>query len=276
MTPGWLTVEPRDAPLIVSIPHAGTDLVDCEQRFASAWVARRDADWHIPALYDFAAGLGATIVRTAISRSIIDVNRNPDGLSLYPGQATTELCPTTTFDGEPLYRDGAAPDAAEIAERRARYYAPYHEALRAETARLRQAHARVAIYDAHSIRSVIPRLFDGELPLFNLGTNSGRSCSEPLRDRLAAALAASGQSFAVDGRFKGGWITRDFGRPDAGVEAVQLELACRAYMAEPDRPAPDTWPGPLDEDRAAPTRATLRRLLEICLDWASRPGSPTA
>jgi formiminoglutamase len=263
----WLRIERRDAPLILSIPHAGTELAGYEARFVSPWVARRDADWHIPRLYDFAASLGATIVRTEISRSIIDVNRNPDGQSLYPGQATTELCPTTTFDGEPLYRDGEAPDASEIAERRALYFAPYHEALGAEIGRLRSRHARVVLYDAHSIRSVIPRLFEGKLPVFNLGTNSGRSCSPPLRERLADALASSGQSFIVDGRFKGGWITRDFGRPDDGVEAVQLELACRAYMAEPARPDPTNWPTPLDETRAAPTRATLSVLLDVVLEW---------
>jgi N-formylglutamate deformylase len=263
----WLRIERRDAPLILSIPHAGTDLAGCEARFMSPWLARRDADWHIPRLYDFAPSLGATIVRTDISRSIIDVNRNPDGISLYPGQPTTELCPTTTFDGEPLYREVQAPDEAEITERRARYWAPYHEALKREIGRLRQTHARVALYDAHSIRSVIPRLFPGELPVFNLGTNSGRSCSPPLRQRLAAILAASGETFVVDGRFKGGWITRSFGAPEAGVEAVQVELACRAYMAEPARPDPANWPGPVDEARAAPTRATLRKLLDALIAW---------
>jgi formiminoglutamase len=270
MTPDWLIIEPRDAPLILSIPHAGTQLVDYEPRFVSAWIAQRDADWHIPELYDFAKDLGATIVRTKISRSIIDVNRNPDGLPLYPGQATTELCPTTTFDGEPLYREGEAPGEAEIAERRARYYAPYHEALRGEIARLHARHSRVALYDAHSIRSIIPRLFEGELPVFNLGTNSGRSCSAALRDRLAETLAASGQNFVVDGRFKGGWITRSFGVPEAGVEAVQLELACRAYMIDPAQPWPDTWPGPIDVLAAEPTRATLSAVLEVLLDWTQR------
>ena len=271
MTTDWLAIARRDAPLIVSIPHAGTDLGEYEPRFFSPWIARRDADWHLATLYEFAADLGATVVQTAISRSIVDVNRNPDGLSLYPGQATTELCPTTTFDGEPLYREGEAPGAAEIAERRARYFAPYHEALTSEIARLRRTHPRVALYDAHAIRSVIPRLFDGELPVFNLGTNSGQSCSAELRERLAATLEASGQSFAVDGRFKGGWITRSFGSPATGVEAVQLELACRAYMIDPPQPWPDTWPGPIDEVCAAPTRATLRALLAALLEWTSQP-----
>ena len=270
MSEDWLHIERRDAPLILSIPHAGTALRDYEDQFVSPWLARKDADWRLDELYDFVEALDATLIRTTLSRSIIDVNRNPDGASLYPGQATTELCPTTTFDGEPLYREGRAPDAAEVAARRALFYAPYHAALAAEIARLKAIHPRVALYDAHSIRSVIPRLFDGELPAFNLGTNAGRSCSPALRERLAATLAASGETFVVDGRFKGGWITRSFGRPEAGVEAVQLELACRAYMAEPEAPEAGNWPTPLDETRAAPTRATLSALLEALIAWNTK------
>jgi formiminoglutamase len=264
--PPWLIVEAREAPLILSIPHAGTELGDHGPSFVSPWRARRDTDWHIPELYAFAASLGATtIVRTRISRSIIDVNRDPSGASLYPGQATTELCPTTTFDGEPLYRDGAAPGAAEVAARREAYFAPYHAALAAEIARLRERHRRVALYDAHSIRSRIPRLFEGELPQLNLGTYSGRSCSPRLRETLAAIIAESGHSHIVDGRFKGGWITRSFGRPQEGVEAVQMELACRGYMAEPEKIDEDNWPTPFDPERAAAILPTLRRLMEALL-----------
>jgi N-formylglutamate deformylase len=264
--PDWLIVERRDAPLIVSIPHAGTDLLTFEPAFVSPWLARKDADWRLDALYDFVASLGATLVRTRLSRSIIDDNRDPSGASLYPGQATTELVPATTFDGEPLYRPGLAPNAAEIADRRRLYFDPYHAALAGEIARLRQKYKRVALFDAHSIRSVIPRLFDGELPVFNLGTNSGASCDPELRKAVAALLATSGQTSIVDGRFKGGWITRAYGRPSEGVEALQLELACRAYLHEPDHPAPENWPTPIDEKRAAPTRETLKRVLEAILD----------
>ena len=265
MTPAWLTIERRDAPLILSIPHAGVDLLHYGSRFESEWLARRDADWHLPELYAFAAGLGATVVRTSLSRSIIDVNRDPSGASLYPGQATTELCPTTSFDGAPLYSKGHAPDEREIDERRKLYFAPYHDALAAEIARLRASHARVAVYDAHSIRSRIPRLFDGELPLFNLGTNSGRACSPALRERLGEVLRASGETFVVDGRFKGGWITRSFGRPEAGVEAVQMELGCRAYMIEPDAVGPQNWSTALDAARADKTRRTLKSVLNAML-----------
>jgi formiminoglutamase len=263
--PDWLIVERRDAPLIVSIPHAGTDLLKFEPAFVDPWLARKDADWRLDELYDFIGPLGATVLRTRLSRSIIDVNRDPSGASLYPGQATTELVPTTSFDGEPLYRPGLAPDAAEIADRRRLYLDPYHAALGAEIARLREKHKRVALFDAHSIRSVIPRLFDGELPVFNLGTNSGASCSPRLCETVGALLAASGQSSVVDGRFKGGWITRAHGKPGEGVEALQLELACRAYMQEPEHPAPDNWPTPVDYKRAAPTRATIKRVLETML-----------
>jgi len=262
----WLVVERRNAPLVVSIPHAGVELRDYESRFVSPWLARKDADWRLDALYDFLEPLGATLVKTALSRSIIDVNRDPSGASLYPGQATTALCPTTSFDGEPLYREGAAPDAAEIAARRRAYFDPYHEALHAETARLKERHSRVALFDAHSIRSRIPRLFDGELPAFNLGTYGGASCSPKMREALAHVLGASGQTSVVDGRFKGGWITRHYGKPAEGVEAIQLELACRGYMLEPDFPSPANWPQPIDDGRAARTRTTLRRALDTILE----------
>ena len=172
--PDWLIVRRGDIPLVVSIPHAGVDLAGFEPAFVDPWLARKDADWRLDELYDFVEPLGATVVRTKLSRSIIDVNRDPSGASLYPGQATTELCPTTTFDGEPLYRAGKAPDAGEIGRRRELYFDPYHAALSGEIARLRQTFKHVALFDAHSIRSRIPRLFDGELPVFNLGTNSGR------------------------------------------------------------------------------------------------------
>ncbi len=266
--PDWLEVRCGEAPLIVSIPHGGVELREYEQRFVTPWLARKDADWRLDELYDFAGPLGATVVRTALSRSIIDVNRDPTGASLYPGLATTELCPTTTFDGEPLY-PGAAPDANEIAARRQACFEPYHDALSAEIARLKARFARIALFDAHSIRSRIPRLFDGELPVFNLGTNGGSSCGPKLREALGAALAASGRSFVVDGRFRGGWITRHYGKPGEGIEAIQLELACRGYMVEPDFPSPANWPQPIDDGRGARTRAILRRVLETILEMVS-------
>jgi formiminoglutamase len=269
--PSWLTVTRGEAPLIVSMPHTGTDIpADYERRFVSPWRARKDADWWVERLYDFAGDLGATVIRTGLSRSIIDVNRDPSGVSLYPGQATTELCPTTTFDGEPLYRPGAEPDEAEIAQRKAAFFDPYHAALHEEIERLRARHAAIVLYDCHSIRSVIPRLFDGELPHFNIGTNGGASCDPSLAAAIEARCAETGFGRVLNGRFKGGYITRRYGRPAAGVHAAQMELACRGYMRETPGPVDEAgWPSPFDGEYAAPMRAALIRILEACLDFVN-------
>ncbi|WP_414475258.1 N-formylglutamate deformylase [Microvirga sp. M2] len=271
-----LSVFRGDAPLIVSLPHTGTEIPsEYEAGLVSLWLARKDADWWIEQLYDFAPGLGATVIRTPISRTVIDVNRDPTGISLYPGQATTELCPTTTFDGEPLYEPGTAPTAEEIAERRARFFDPYHATLRTEVERLRARHERVVVYDCHSIRSVIPRLFDGTLPHFNIGTNGGVTCAPALSVAVETICADSGFSHVVNGRFKGGYITRNLGKPETGVHAIQMELACRGYMREPLGPVTEgAWPTPYDEAYAAPMRAVLTRIFEACLSFAAPEASP--
>jgi len=270
--PAWLDVARGAAPLLVSIPHAGTDLLGLEPRLVSPWLARKDADWGVDRLYAFAAELDATVVHTAISRTVIDVNRDPLGVSLYPGQATTELCPTTTFDGDPLYRAGHAPDPEEIARRRELYYAPYHAMLAVELARLRAAHPKVVFYDCHSIRSIVPRLFDGALPTFNIGTNDGASCDPALTAATEAVCDASGCSRVTNGRFKGGAITCGFGRPAAGVHAIQMELACRAYLDEPLGPVSEAiWPIPFDPVYAAALQATLRQVFEAALAFAAAP-----
>jgi N-formylglutamate deformylase len=264
----WLSVVRGQAPLLISLPHTGVELATLEPRLVSPWLARKDADWHIDRLYDFAGALDATIVRTAQSRTVIDVNRDPSGASLYPGHATTGLCPITTFDGEALYRAGGTPTPEEIEERRALWFDPYHEALRAEIARLRGLHSRIVLYDCHSIRSVVPRLFAGALPAFNLGTNDGASADAGLSGIVADILATSGQPFVVNGRFKGGWITRAYGEPARGVHALQMELACRGYMNEPDAVGPHNWPAPYDAAFAAPMRETLTTILQAALAWA--------
>jgi N-formylglutamate deformylase len=269
MHPDWLEVRRGTAPLVISFPHTGTELPPSyAPRFVSEWLARRDADWWVDKLYNFAADMDVTTVRTRISRSIIDVNRDPSGVSLYPGQATTELCPTTTFDGEPLYRAGQEPDEADIAHRRATYFEPYHAALAAEIARLRNMHGDIVLYEAHSIRSRIPRLFDGELPQFNIGTNSGASCAPELAEAVEAACAASKYSRIVNGRFKGGWTTRHYGRPDDGFHAIQMELACRGYMDEPGVPKPDNWPPDYSEYRARDLRKVLTEIIVACVNFA--------
>jgi N-formylglutamate deformylase len=268
--PDWLTVVRGEAPLVVSLPHTGTEIPAAYERgLVSPWLARKDADWWIERLYDFAADLDATVIRTTISRTVIDVNRDPSGVSLYPGQATTELCPTTTFDGEPLYEPGTEPTEDEIAERRVRFFDPYHATVHAEIDRLRARHATVVVYDCHSIRSVIPRLFDGILPHFNIGTNGGTTCAPSLSDAVEKICLGSGFSHVINGRFKGGFITRSLGNPRAGIHAVQMELACRGYMREPLGPVAESdWPGAYDEDYAAPMRTALALILQTCLTFA--------
>lgn len=267
--PEWLLLRRGAAPLVLSIPHTGLDLTGLETRLVSPWLARKDADWWIEKLYAFATELDATILRTTISRTVIDVNRDPSGASLYPGQATTGLCPLTTFDGEPLYRPGQEPGEAEIAERRTQYFEPYHAVLEVEIARLRAAHPTVVLYDCHSIRSVIPRLFEGELPVFNLGTNSGTSAAPALVEEVEGLMARSGLSHVTNGRFKGGWITRRYGAPEAGVHALQMELACRGYMRETPGPVSEAdWPAAYDEAFAAPILRTLRPVLDTCISFA--------
>jgi N-formylglutamate deformylase len=272
VSPDWLTVRRGEAPLVVSIPHAGTELVEVREQVKSPWLATLDADWWVDRLYDFAADLGATVVSTAISRTVIDVNRDPESKDLYPGLASTELVPTTTFDGTPLYDVDRVPSAEEIARRRKRYFDPYHAALRGELARLGKVHANVVLYDAHSIRSHIPRLFEGTLPQFNIGTFNGRSCAQQLTDAVVANCATYPADQVVNGRFKGGAITRTYGQPSQGVHAIQMELACRGYMTEPELPLTElNWPSRWSPQKAAPLQHALRAVLENCIAFAHRP-----
>jgi N-formylglutamate deformylase len=270
----WLTVVEGEAPLLLTMPHTGTTIPPgIEQALNSAWLARKDTDWWIDRLYGFAGRIGATALRTDISRTVIDANRDPSGASLYPGLATTELCPGTTFDGEALYRPGSRLAAAEIDARRRQYFEPYHRAVQEQLARLHGRHHVVVLYDCHSIRSRVPRLFDGQLPHFNLGTFNGASCAPALTARIEALCddaAGAGFSRVTNGRFKGGYTTRHYGRPSQGVHALQMELACRGYLREPaGELGPENWPCPYDEAFAAPLRAVLERVLAACVDFAT-------
>ena len=270
-TTAWLSIERGAAPLLLCMPHTGNEIPpEVAADLGSPWLALKDSDWWIDRLYDFAPRLGASVVRTALSRTVIDVNRDPSGVSLYPGQATTALCPTTTFDGELLYRPGTEPAQSEIDRRRRAYFEPYHRTLTAEIARLRARHPRIVVYDCHSIRSTIPRLFDGTLPHFNIGTFSGASCDARLTRAIEVACEAAGLSQVTNGRFKGGYTTRHYGRPQEGVHAVQMELACRAYLREPEGPVTSAnWPVAWDAGRAAPLRAVLERVLIACGEFAT-------
>ncbi len=250
-----------DSPLVLGLPHTGTDIPDdCLMRLNDTGRAIADTDWHIERLY---AGLveNVTAVRTTVHRYVIDVNRDPSGASLYPGQNTTGLCPLTDFDGMHIYLPGQEPDAAEVERRRATYHAPYHAALEAELDRVKAIHGFAILYDCHSIRSHIPFLFDGTLPDFNIGTNEGTTCAPEIAEATRAICeSADGYSAVMNGRFKGGWTTRHYGRPSQGVHAIQMELAQSTYMIER---APWTYVTEIADQ----TRTYLKTILETLSDW---------
>lgn len=248
--------------LVVSMPHVGTFVPhSIGKAFADAAASRCDTDWHLPRLYDFLSELGATVIQATHSRYVVDLNRPPDGSNLYPGRDTPRLCPIDTFHSEPLYREGD-PDEAEIGRRVERVWRPYHRRLAAELARVRDEHGIAILWDAHSIVSVAPRLFEGRLADFNLGTADGASCDRELGDALAAALSRHpGYTSVLNGRFKGGYITRHYGAPSQHVHAVQLEMAEAVYMQE-------TSPYTYVSERAAAVSRILREQLDIALAWA--------
>lgn len=256
------TLHRGNAPLLVSVPHDGSLLPDdLAARMTPS--ARRvpDTDWHVSRLYAFARELGASMIVPMHSRYVVDLNRPEDDTSLYPGRNTTGLCPIVQFSGEPVYQAGQEPTRDEIAERVVRYWRPYHVALKEELVRIRATHGRAVLWEGHSIRAVVPFLFEGRLPDLNLGTAGGASCSVGLQSRLVGILAAHGEyTHVVNGRFKGGYITRHYGDPAQDVDAVQLEMAQLNYMDE------DSFE--YREDLAARVQRVLRELLAACLENA--------
>jgi len=249
------------SPLVLGLPHTGTDLPeDVGNEFNEVGQALADTDWHIHKLY---AGLvpGISTVRTPVHRYVIDVNRDPGGQSLYPGQNTTTLCPLTDFDGRPIYPAGMAPAADEIEARRAAYHAPYHAALEAELTRVRDMYGFAVLFDCHSIRARIPFLFEGTLPDFNVGTNNGATCDPGIEGAVVDICAkATGYSHVLNGRFKGGWTTRHYGRPGDGWHAIQMELAQSTYMQE-------CQPWTCQADKVARLRRHLTEILTFLSDW---------
>jgi N-formylglutamate deformylase len=246
-------------PLLVSLPHDGSLIPDDIARHMHARARTApDTDWHVARLYAFARELGASMLVPTYSRYVIDLNRPPDDVSLYPGQNTTGLCPIVQFSGEPVYVEDRNPSPDEIRARIDTYWRPYHVALAAELQRLREVHGRAVLWEGHSIRGECPFLFEGRLPDFNLGTAGGASCSPAVQERLAAILShATGYDSVVNGRFKGGYITRHYGDPANGIDAVQLEISQRIYMDEDSF----AW----DDGRAVRAQAVLRPLLEAVL-----------
>ena len=254
-----------DAPVLMSIPHGGTQLPgDLAGRLTPQARLLPDTDWHLDRLYDFASSLGIAILRAEFSRYAIDLNRPPDGSALYPGARNSELVPVTTFADEPIYGIGDTPDAREIARRRKEFWEPYHARLADSLDQIKRRHGYAVLFDCHSIRSAVPRFFEGRLPDFNLGTADGTSCDGALRDCLAGALARfDAFSLAVDGRFKGGYITRHYGAPEDGIHAFQLELSYATYMEEDP-------PFTFRDDLAEKLRPALKSMLEAALAWAGR------
>ncbi len=245
------------SPVILAFPHTGTEVPpDIRARLNDNGRLLADTDWHIHELY---AGLlpDATTVRATFHRYVIDANRDPEGVSLYPGQNTTGLVPETDFDGVPIWKDGETPNAADVAQRLAAFHAPYHAALAAEIERVKALHGIAVVYDCHSIRSLIPFLFEGRLPDFNIGTDMGRTC-DPRIEAAASKVAASaaGYTSVVNGRFKGGWTTRHYGKPEAGVHAIQMELAQITHLAT------ETPPFAYDAGKAERLRVHLKSILE--------------
>ena len=254
------TLVPRKGPLIVSIPHLGSLIPDeLRDLYTPDALAVEDTDWHLDRLYAFAADLGATVIAATVSRYVVDLNRPASGESLYPGMITTSLCPTETFRGAPIYKTDSEPSATEIARRVETYWRPYHEALKAEIARLRAEHPNILLWEAHSIASVLPRLFPGKLPDLNFGTSDGQSCGESVLAGAVDAVRGSAWSWVVNGRFKGGFITRRYGAPHAGVHAIQLELCQSTYMEEA---APFDWRA----DRAEAVMPVVQAAVQGALD----------
>ncbi len=243
------------SPLLVSVPHDGRSIPEeIASRMTAAGKAIPDTDWHVAQLYDFVRDTGASLLVAAYSRYVVDLNRSDSDDVLYPGQLVTGLCPVTTFSGDDIYAGGYAPDAAEKDHRVARFWRPYHEKIREELGRLERQHGYALLWDAHSIPSRVPALFDGELPVLNIGTNDGKSCSADVLEQVVNAAASSGYEHVVNGRFKGGFITRYYGAPDEQVDAIQLEIAQRGYM--------DEVSGAYVADSAASLQKTLAAMLE--------------
>jgi N-formylglutamate amidohydrolase len=250
-----------DSPLLLSMPHSGTELPQSlADRLVPDALALPDTDWHVPRLYAFAEALDASVVQANYSRYVIDLNRPPDNVSLYPGQATTELCPSTFFDGRSLYREGQGLAGDELEARRAQYWQPYHDQLAAEMARIKARHGYALLYDCHSIASVVPRLFDGLLPVLNVGTARSQSCAPGIEQNISKALADSGLSHVMNGRFVGGYITRNYGQPAEQYHAVQMELGQDSYM--------NRGPGfEYREDKAQSLQTVLQDVLKAMLAW---------
>ena len=254
------SVHEGDSPLLISVPHDGCHLpADLRERMTPAGLALPDTDWHVAELYDFARDIGASLQVANYSRYVVDLNRSASDDVLYPGQLVTGLCPLQTFSGEDIYTTGDVGES-EKAERIAKYWQPYHASIASTLETMRAKFGYALLWDAHSIPSFVPRLFDGELPELNIGSNDGESCAAKIEAAVVDAARASSYTTVVNDRFKGGFITRHYGAPANGIHGLQLEIAQRSYMNEATTV--------FDAEKAENLRRTLRHLLEAILDAA--------
>ena len=252
-----------EVPVLVSFPHSGTNIpATMAQQMTNHALTMPDTDWDLPRLYDFVDDLGVATVAANFSRYVIDPNRSTDGANLYPGRPTPELCPTLCFDGSSVYRDGMEPDQFEVARRTAEYWQGYHDAIQAELCSIRNRFGHAVLFDAHSINSEVPRLFEGRLPDFNIGTSRGTSCAATMSKSIETVLKSQQRySWVFNGRFVGGYITRHYGAPRQNIHAVQLELSKATYMDE----SRDQW----DDEKANMVRPRVRQILESVVNWAA-------
>jgi len=246
-------------PLLISMPHNASEIPESvKKRMTSVGQRSIDSDWFVDKLYDFTEELGAHIIKPQFSRYYIDLNRNTTGENLYSGASSTELCPTTSFSGEALYLQNQEPTESEIQQRIESAWQPYHQQLKSTLEAIKEQHGFAILLDAHSIQSEVPRFFNGILPDFNFGTNSGASCSKALLDAVQQ-INFEPYSRVTDGRFKGGYITRNYGHPKNRIEAIQLELSQRTYMDE------DTlnW----NNSKVEEVREQLKRLVSCLINY---------
>ncbi len=257
-----VTLREASSPLLVSFPHSGTGIPTAiAQQFTTAGRSLVDTDWHVPKLYDFLEELPVSTITANYSRYVIDVNRSPQGAALYPGQNETELCPTSTFAKQPIYLLDKAPDTAEIARRKECYWQVYHDALAEQLARIKKTYGYALLWDAHSIAAEVPRFFEGVLPDLNLGSAGGQSCDLRLTADLLAEMDSSGYSAIHNGRFKGGYITRQYGSPNSGVHAVQMEISQNTYLLR-------SSDYEYDSIRADKLSQFLKKMILVMLDYS--------
>ncbi|MFM2485654.1 N-formylglutamate deformylase [Celerinatantimonas yamalensis] len=253
--------EQGDSPLLISMPHVGTALSDeVAAKLTQEGAKLPDTDWHLPRLYEAVHSLRPSLIMANYSRYVVDLNRPSDDQPLYQGNSTG-VFPQTLFSGDPLFSQPVSVAQQQWALRH--IWQPYHQQIKAELARLKAKYGYALLFDAHSIRSQIPFLFEGKLPDLNLGTNQGQSCDQRLIEALTPVCQSSAYTWVVNGRFKGGYITRHFGQPEQQIHAVQLEMAQNVYMQE-------QLPFDYLPDQAAQIQPLLLALLRAYLEHAEQ------